>query len=238
MEENNTAPTEAPIAPASENNQPTTNPEPVKAVPETPTAPKAEIPEDQIEAFNRFVNSNGGFEAAFSKLKKDITAPATKVAEPEQAPKAEPSTAQPSPEPFKVPDGYLSPNDIAALQYRNMLASDEKYSQIKDYIEKGTYVDDMRSMGMTPIDANGNMNHAVIQKFLDLKAKTVPATAPSMPISTTPTVDYVQVGDEISSIEDARKVIAQNMTLGNMAEHPMTTKAKEYIKQYYSNKKK
>ena len=64
----------APAAPASEAT-PTTNPAPAEA-PQAPAAPTANIPADQIEAFNKFVDSNGGFEKAFAKLRTDVSTPA------------------------------------------------------------------------------------------------------------------------------------------------------------------
>ena len=77
---------EAPAAPASEAPTTNTNPAPAEpAAPAAPAAPTADIPADQIEAFNKFVNANGGFEKAFAKLRNDVSNPAPQQpAQPQQ----------------------------------------------------------------------------------------------------------------------------------------------------------
>ena len=80
------------------------------------------------------------------------------------------------------------------------------------------------------------LNDRVIRKFLAMKAQaTTPAQPTSTPVNNTPTVNYVNVGEKITSIDDARKVLAQNQTL-NGTSHPMTQQAKDFVKEYYSKK--
>ena len=65
---------EAPVSEAPINS----NPAPAQAAP-APAAPTpvANIPADKIEAFNKFIDANGGYDKAFAKLKSDITSTAT-----------------------------------------------------------------------------------------------------------------------------------------------------------------
>ena len=49
-------------------------------------------------------------------------------------------------------------------------------------------------------------------------------------MSSAPTVDYVNVGDKIENIDQAYKVLMQ-------PNHPAMSKAEEFIKEFYSDKK-
>ena len=229
---------EAPVAaPASEANQPTnTQPEaPAQQPAEAPKAPAYEITDDQ----RRFIDSNGGWEKIFEKAKMAISRPEPAP----EAPKTEAPTqpAQPAPqEPAQLnnrpAEGYLSPSDIAALQYRNMLASDSKYEKISDYVKSDGWMKEMKAMGMNPVDGQGNMNDRVIRQFLDLKASTVAAQQPATPVTSTPTVEYVEVGDTITDINKAYSVIQQNMQLAaaGKPEHPKTADAKKFIAEHFA----
>lgn len=190
-----------------------------------------------LEKFTKFTNANGNFEKAFSKLRNDVSTPAP------EAPKVE-APAQPTPtEPAQLnnrpAEGYLSPTDIAALQYRNMLASDSKYEKISDYVKSDGWLKEMRAMGMSPVDGQGNLNDRVIRQFLDLKASTVAAQQPSTPVTSTPTVEYVEVGDTITDINKAYAVIQQNMQLSasGKAQHPKTEEAKKFIAEHFAARK-
>lgn len=235
-------PTAAPATTAgTEASQPTTNeapaqaPEPAQAT--APAAPTANIPADQIEAFNRFIDGNGGYEKAFAKLKSAVSAPAQPVQQPEQQPQQ--SAQQPVPAPAQtpqIPDGFLTGPEYLARQYFKDLASEEQYKDIASDIASGRVLNEMVDFGMEPI-RDGMLNEKVIRKFLDMKAKTVtqPAVPTGTPVTNTPTVEYVNVGEKITSIDDARRVIAQNQKL-NGSTHPMTQQAKDFIKQYYGKK--
>ena len=222
-------------APATEASQPTnTQTEaPAEQPAEAPKTPTYDITDDQ----RKFIESNGGWEKVFEKAKMAISRPeptpekSEAPAQPEQKP-AEPAQFQSN----KPAEGFLSPNDIAALQYQNMLASDPKYEKISDYIRSDGWLKEMKAMGMTPVDSHGNLNNKVIRQFLDLKASTVPATQTSAPVTSTPTVDYVAVGDTVSSVEDAYKVLQQNMALraSGKAEHPKTAEANKVIKEHFA----
>lgn len=235
-----TTPAAAAEAPATEASQPTnTQPEaPAKQPAEAPATPTYEITDEQ----KKFIDSNGGWDKVFEKAKMAISRP-----EPAPEAKAPETPAQPTqptqpvePAQPQRQQGYLSPSDIAALQYRQMLASEEKYSGIKDYItgkgdSKANFLEEMRLFGMNPVDANGNLNDVQIRRFLDLKAAAVPATQTTAPVTTTPTVEYVSVGDSITKIEDAYAILQQNMQLAasGQAEHPKTADAKKFISDHF-----
>lgn len=235
-----TAPAEAPASEAT----PTTNTQPAEAPAAekpaeapAPTTPVADIPADKIEAFNKFISSNGGFEKAFSKLRNDVSTPAPeapKVETPAQSTPTEPAQLNNRPA-----EGFLSPNEIAALQYQNMLATDPKYEKITDYVKSDGWLKEMKAMGMKPVDEQGNVNDRVIRQFLDLKASTIAATQPATPVTSTPTVDYVEVGDTITDINKAYAVIQQNMQLSaaGKAQHPKTEEAKKFIADHFAARK-
>lgn len=235
--------TAAPAPTGTEANQPTTTNEAPAQAPETtqataPATPTANIPADQIEAFNRFIEGNGGYEKAFAKLKSAVSVPAQPAQQPAEqtqpAQQPQQPTQQPA-QPQQIPDGFLTGSEFLAKQYFRSLASEEQYKDIADDISSGKVLTEMADFGMEPV-RDGMLNDKVIRKFLSMKAKaTAPAQPTSTPVNNTPTVNYVNVGEKITSIDDARKVIAQNQTL-NGANHPMTQQAKDFIKEYYGKK--
>jgi hypothetical protein len=238
MDEGSTA---APAPTGTEANQPT-NTEPAKA-PEpvqttAPAAPTANIPADQIEAFNKFVESNGGYEKAFSKLKNAVSAPVQQTQQTEQIAQ-QPIQSQQSQQPQQmeqIPDGFLTGSEYLARKYFKDLAAEEEYKDIAPDIASGKVLVEMAEFGMEPV-RNGMLNEKVIRKFLSMKARaTAPAKPTSTPVNNAPTVEYVNVGDKITSMADARKILAQNQTLNGVT-HPMTEQAKEFIKNYYSGNK-
>lgn len=191
---------------------------------------------DQAKAFKTFIDNNGGFDKSFQKLKTAVTARKdTQPAQPTTAPQVEQPTqpaqpaqaeqTQPQPKPATIPEGFLTPQDIMAQQYNSALMSREEYAGIKDYIANAEYVADMRKMGMTPIDGNGNINDAVIRQFLDLKAKTIPAPQPSTPVTNIPTKTYTEVDGGITTVEQALSVSSQG------ASHPQYQEAVKFMRE-------
>lgn len=195
---------------------------------------------DQAKAFKTFIDNNGGFDKSFQKLKTAVTArKETQTAQPvapqveQPAQPVQTEQPQPQPKPATIPEGFLTPQDIMAQQYNSALMSQEGYAGIKDYISKGEYLTDMRKMGMTPIDNNGNINDAVIRQFLDLKAQTVPAPQPSTPVTNIPTKTYVEVDGDITTMEQALSISSQGPN------HPQYQKALEFARSniFKQNKK-
>lgn len=231
----------APAAPASEAT-PTTNPAPEAApaaAPQAPAAPTADIPADQIEAFNKFVNANGGFEKAFAKLKTDVSTPAQpqqpqQPVQPQQPQQSQQPMAPAQPINNEPPVGYITPEEFRAQQYFQSLAAEPEYANISDKVKSGAVLGEMAKFGIRPMQ-NGMINDRQIRDFLNLYSKTVPTQAPSTPVTNTPTVDYVNVGEQVTSRDDAIAIINQNRTLKpGTAPHPQTEAAKEYLRKYFS----
>ena len=212
---------------------------PAQAAP-TPQTPVANIPADKIEAFNRFIEGNGGFDSAFAKLKRDVSAPASQQRPQPQYQQQQPQYQQQQPQyqyqqPQRLPEGYISQEELNVKRVYDDFARDPGYAPIKDELSSGEIFKVMDRFGIRPVGPNGSVNVGQVKDFLDMYAKSkAPAIAPSAPVTTTPTVDYVNVGDKITSRDDALAVMRQNMQLGGkVANHPQTEAAKEYLKNYF-----
>lgn len=179
---------------------------------------------------DRFLANNGGMKA-FNKWKESISNPQKKTEE-KQAPAQAPETKQPEQETKTQPKpskGSITPGEFLTRQYFNGLADEEQYRPIADEIRSGEIFNDMAKLDISPLDANGYLNDEKVRFFLDLKVKTVPPKAPKTePTSTTPTVDFVDVGEKITSHEDAEKVLAQ-------ADHPKHKEALRFIANEINN---
>ena len=225
-------------------NAPEAAPQGTEAAPQTAaTEPvKTEAPEINAEQvakyfgtdaetlgkFQKFVEANGKFDSAFSKMKTDISNP-TKAAEPAQEPAKEP-TSQPQAQPVeapRTPAGAITAQEFLAQQYFKALAGEEKYAPISKGIANGDYLKEMAAFGINALNQDGSINDQKVRMYLDLKAQTVPAqptnTEPNASVA--PTVDYVTVGDKIENIDQAYQVIMQ-------PNHPKMALAEEFIKNY------
>lgn len=226
------APTPAP-ADASDKTPTNTNPEPAQA-PAQPTVDLG-LTSEQAEKFKTFIQNSGGFDNAFKKLKTDVSQPkgAENVVEAPQMPSEPKNDNQPisqsgqAPEPFKTPQGAITASEFLAEQYFRSLASEEKYANISKEIANGEYLKEMSAFGIQPLNQDGSINDQKVRMYLDLKSQTVPAkpTESEPNASAAPTVTYTEVGDNISSIDQAYKVL---MEPGN----PGAQMAEEYIKNY------
>lgn len=227
--------TPAAPAPASDAT-PNTNSNPAPAASTEPQttvteskAPVANVPSEQVEAFNKFVEANGGFDKAFGKMKQTISNPqaqpptqasdvAQQPAEP-KAPAVEPSQA--SQPPAKPAEGFITPNEYFAQKLNEDLAA--KYPEISDYIKKAEYLKDGTAWGMTLVDQAGNMNIKVINEFLEMKAKSVAPNPASTPVTTIPTVEYTNTEGDITSQDIAYAILKQG------DKHPRFKEAQNYI---------
>lgn len=228
-------PTEQP-----QQSQPSQTEQPVEANPTSPTLTKEQI--DEYNSYKSYIESHGGFD----KLKKQVdarTEQLQKMAEqvapqtttqPTPQPSAQPQAPQTPQTPPQPPKGYVSAQDMLVAQYYQGLAHDSKYAPIAKEIVNGDVLKEMAEFGIYPTDQNGFINDAQVRKFLDLKVQTVPAQQTSVEPSTTPTADYVNVGETITTLDEAQKVLLQNETLraSGQAEHPSTAKAKEFLANY------
>ena len=226
-------------------NTPEAAPQGTEAVPQTaPIEPtKAEAPEINAEQvakflgtdaetfgkFQKFVEANGKFDSAFSKMKADISnpaKPAEPAAKPAEAPAQQPQS-QPEAPAYKAPEGSISPQEFLAHQYFKGLSQDPKYAGISEQIANGDILKEMAAFNIQALNQDGSLNDGMVRKFLDLKAQTVPAkpTAAEPDASAAPTVSYVNVGDKIENIDQAYQVIMQ-------PNHPKSKEAEEFIKNH------
>lgn len=214
-----------------------TNPEPAQA-PEINAEQVAKYfgtDAETLGKFQKFVEANGKFDSAFSKMKTDISnpeKPAEKPAEPAQTEqKKEESISQPQPiEVPKTPQGAITAQEFLAEQYFKSLAGEEKYAPISEGIRKGEYLKEMSAFGINALNQDGSINDQKVRMYLDLKAQTVPAkpTESEPNASTAPTVTYTEVGEGgITSLDQAYKILMEN---GN----PAIGKAEEYIKNAFN----
>lgn len=230
MEENPTAPTPAP-AEASVENSTNTNPEPAAA----PTVDLG-LSAEQAQKFKTFIENSGGFDNAFSKLKSDISTPKSAQSAPEAQPETQPTSQPQAPiEPqYKTPAGAITAQEFLAQQYFQALSKEEKYAPISKGIADGEYLKEMSAFGINALNPDGSINDQKVRMYLDLKAQTVPAkpTGAEPGMSTAPTVEYYQVaGDKVTNMDDAYKILAQDMQLrasGNS--HPLIAQAEEFIR--------
>lgn len=229
MENTPEAAGESTQAPQTEATPQTTNSEPTQA-PESNSVDLHGFTSEDLAEMRKFYDANGGFKAVKSKISnyqpgKAPEAPQT-VAEP-QNDKEPASQPQQAPESFKTPQGAITASEFLAEQYFRSLASEEKYANISKEIANGEYLKEMSAFGIQPLNQDGSINDQKVRMYLDLKSQTVPAkpTESEPNASAAPTVTYTEVGDNISSIDQAYKVL---MEPGN----PGAQKAEEYIKNY------
>lgn len=189
---------------------------------------------EELAEMRKFYDNNGGFE----KVKARISNPEPKTPEQPvqaqaQAPVQQQPVAQPQ-QPMRTPDGMLSRNDLLMRGYYERLAGEEEFKPIAKEIIGGDVLKEMEMLGINPTDSNGFIDDRKIRAFLSIKAKTVPASqANSMPeASPAPTVDYIQVGDTIENMAQARAVIMQDSQLraSGLAGHPSVAKAEEFLR--------
>lgn len=236
MENAPEAPAEAPKAPESEAT-PTNSNETANQSPATQAPDMHGFTSEQLADMQKFFQANGGYDKVKSKISNPTPAPAE-----EQKPIEPAQPAQPAQPAYRIPDGSITQQEWMAREYFKSLASEEKYAAIANEIRGGDLLKEMAAFNISAMDENGFINDAMVRRYLDLKAQTVPAKQSSaMPeASAAPTVDYVPVGETINSLEEARSVIMQDSQLRSrgMAGHPAAQKAEEYLKNALSGGKK
>lgn len=223
-----TAPAEDSKAPESvADNSTNTNTEPAQA------PDMHGFTSEQLADMKKFFDNNGGFDGVKAKI-SNPDKPVEKQAEaPTQPEKKEPTSHtqdQPAEQPqYKTPEGAITQSDIMAKYYFETLSRNPKYAQISKEIEDGAVLGEMDKLGIVYRNPDGSFNDGRINDYLELRAKTVPAkpteTEPNS--SAAPTVNYVEVGDKIDTIDQAYKVLVQ-------PNHPKMQMAEEFIRNYYN----
>lgn len=224
------APAEAPQAPESEQTPTSTNNEQAAAPEQKSESPDMHgFTSEQLAEMKKFYDANGGFEKVKSKIsnpEKTTDRPAEETQKKEEP--ASRAQAQPVEQAQQtLPKGARTNEDILAEYYFRTLSEKPEYAAISEDIKRGNVLTEMDKLGINYRYPNGAWNDERINEYLKLKAQTVPAkptnTEPNM--SSAPTVDYVNVGDKIESIDQAYKVIMQ-------PNHPKAQMAEEYIKNH------
>lgn len=225
---------EAPVTPEVKSEAtPNTNPEPAKAQ-EAPAAPDMHgFTSEQLADMQKFFQANGGYD----KVKSRISNP-TPASVQEQKPVEPARPAEPAAAPYMPPDGAITQQEIFAKTYFDSLASQEKYAGISKEISSGAVLKEMAELGIRVMNPDGSINAGTVTKYLDRIAQTVPAkqSGAEPEASAAPTVDYVPVGENIKTADEARQVIMQDTQLRSrgMAGHPAAQKAEEFLRNLLS----
>ena len=237
---------EAPAAaPAESEATPITNPTsaPAESPASAPAPDMHGFTSDQLADIDKFFKANGGFDAIKSKISNPQP-----VSQPSPTEPTRPSWEQPNQqqqpqyqEPmYRAPEGSITAQEFLAQQYFQALAGEEKYANISDKIATGDVLKEMASFNIQPLNRDGSINDQMVRRYLDLKAQTVPAktTSTEPSASAAPTVEYVEVGDNISNINQAYEVLAQDAKLRSrgLAGHPKIQLAEAFIKEQLSKK--
>lgn len=200
---------------------------------------------EDLAGMRTFIDNNGGWDKIKSRISNPEPAQVSPVQE--TAPKNEPAPqpvsqpAQPAQPQYKAPEGSITAQEFLAQQYFQALSKEEKYAGIADQISTGDVLKEMASFNIQALNQDGSINDGMVRRYLDLKAQTVPAkttgTEPNM--SAAPTVEYVQVGDDITDINQAYEVLAQDAKYRaqGIAGHPAIAKAEAFIKDFLAKKK-
>jgi len=227
MDNTPTAPAPAPTGESVET--PNTNTEPVAA----PQAPDMHgfTPED-LAGMRTFIDNNGGWDKIKSRISNPQPAQPVQPQEQYQPQQPVQQYQQPQPQPqpqYTPPDGAITPQEFLAQQYFQGLSRDPKYEAIAPDIASGSVLKEMASFNIQPMNRDGSINDVMVRRYLDLKAQTVPAkpTASEPNAGAAPTVTYTEVGDNITSMDQAYKVL---MEPGN----PGASKAEAYIKEHFN----
>lgn len=238
MDDNNAAAPTGEAAPLSTTNEASVSAEQNAST--SPEAPAAIFSQEEAQAIKTFLDNNGGLEG----VKKTISArqsmqPQQVVGQMQntmQTPysASDAVTQQPQPltpqQPAQTFTGGISAEEFMTQQYFEGLANRQEYATVADQIRSGEVLKEMAKFNIQPM-INGRINSGDIKNFMDLYAKTVPPAPAETPVTTTPTVDYIQVGDTITSMDQAMAVLAQDREARakGLEGHPMAKQANEFF---------
>ena len=227
------APTEAPApAPTGESvvtPNINTNTEPAKAPEPNSVDLHGFTPED-LAGMRTFIDNNGGWDKIKSRISNPQPAQAQEQPQEQQPQYQQPQYQQPQPQ-YRPPEGAITPQEFLAQQYFQGLSRDPRYEAISDQIASGSVLKEMAGFNIQPLNQDGSINDTMVRRYLDLKAQTVPAkpTETEPNASTAPTVSYTEVGENITDINQAYKVL---MEPGN----PHMKQAEDFIKNSFNKK--
>lgn len=211
----------------------------------TPALTPAQVAEylgttpDMLEQYQKFTSGNGGFDKAFANMKKALNTrqadlqPQAQIHQPNpltdvsQAPQPMVQPQQSAPQPIQ---GGITQEEFAIQQYFTSLAGQEQYRNIAEQMRSGEVLKEMAKFDIQPM-VNGVFNDQKVRNFLDLYSKSVPAAEPAAPVTNTPTVEYVQVPETITTMAEAMKVLQQDQQMRALGQpgHPRAKEANEFF---------
>lgn len=239
------AETSTPTTPAPEAAPATPAEQPAQTEATTPTegASNTYFTNEQLAEMQKFIENNGGYDSAWKKMKAGISAPQKQPEAPQQALETQPvQTPTQTPEaPQTTPEapreGSFSIEELAAQQYFDRLANEEKYANIADEIRDGKVLQGLKDFNITAVD-NGRINDKDIRKYLDLYA----ASKPPKPTSSEPTASPSMMDNtadikKITTREEADRVQLEDIRrrAAGQPPHPLAEEAKTFVKNYYAN---
>lgn len=245
MAEEATTPAGEAQAPQTEQTPTTNTNQPAEATQnETAKAPNLHgFTEEQLADMAKFYAANGGYDKVKSKISNPSQASgpgnSANVAQPQGQTQTQPQATAPSPE-KKMADGFISPEELMVKRYFDSLAESDKYKNISKEIKSGNIWKEMEALGIQGVDENHNINVGRITQFLDLKSASVPTAPTPAEVTTTPTVDYIQVDGDIKDMNQALAVYQQSMDAQKkgLPTHPSFQQAKEFINKNWGGAKK
>lgn len=200
------------------------------------TEPAPIFTNEQALEIKNFLDNHGGLE----KVKKNLSMRQAdmqvqaQVAQPSplndsisQQPPVMAQPQQPAPQPIQ---GGMTQEEFAIQQYFTSLAGQDQYKNIADQMRSGEVLKEMAKFDIQPM-VNGVFNDQKVRNFLDLYSKSVPATEPTAPLTNTPTVEYVEVPETISTMDQAMQILKQDQELKaqGKAGHPRVKEANEFF---------
>ena len=131
---------------------------------------------------------------------------------------------------------------IALKNYLESLSKKEQYAGISKELADGTIIDEMKGLGMHAFNADGSLNPEPFFKYLDLRAKTVPAaqTSTAPEASAAPTVEYAPYDEKNLTMQQAVAILQQDSALKAHGQggHPNAQQAEEFMKKILNKKQK
>ena len=223
-------PNEAPAAPAESEATQNTNQEQTTAPEQNQTqAPDMHgFTSDQLADMKKFFDANGGFDSIKSKISNPQKTEATTTEQTNPTSHTPEQTQQPSvQQQTKSVEGSLTMDDVIMMQYCEMLSKKPEYAPIAKEVADASFLKEANALGIYLRNPDGTINDKRVRDFLNLKAQTVHTepTSTEPNASTAPTVDYVEVGENITKADDAYAILMQ-------PGHPRMEDAKKFLKSY------
>lgn len=240
---------EAPVTPEVKSEAtPNTNTE--QTTSPAPAAPDMHgFTSDQLADMKKFFDSQGGYEKVKSRISNPQNYSEPKVEQnvlntpaPNDVPQQPAQAQEQTNNQYVPPKGAWSMRDLALKNYLESLSKKEQYAGISKELADGTIIDEMKGLGMHAFNADGSLNPDPFFKYLDLRAKTVPAaqTSTTPEASAAPTVEYAPYDEKNLTMQQAVAILQQDSALKAQGQggHPNAQQAEEFMKKILNKKQK